>query len=279
MSALGMLSRAGRSDGTEPTNASSAPPVTPGQANKLRRVALVGFAPTTVMAAPFKDPDVEIWTLNAANMHPGITRISRLFQVHDPYVWREDANVYPGYVAWLRAQTFPIYLMEPAPDIPSAVVYPYRELAEEFGDYFTSTFSFMMFLAIKERYDIIELYGIDLAAKEEYRSQRAGGEYAIGIARGRGIKVVIPDVSPLIKHDGRYGHYTGDAGALRFTRQKMDERMADLHKQLGSAQAKVNAVQGAIQDCMFWTTLLQLKEATADVAAVEPADIVVKGET
>lgn len=38
-----------------------------------------------------------------------------------------------------------------------------------------------------------------MAADDEYGYQRPNCEYLIGLARGRGIKVVIPDESPLCK--------------------------------------------------------------------------------
>ena len=59
--------------------------------------------------------------------------------------------------------------------------------------YFTSTFAYMMGLAIHEKFDVIELYGIDMENNTEYGYQRPCGEFWIGLALGRGIKVTLPE--------------------------------------------------------------------------------------
>jgi hypothetical protein len=53
---------------------------------------------------------------------------------------------------------------------------------------------------------------VDMRADEEYSYQRANCEYLIGLARGKGIKVHIPEVSPLLKFSGFDG-YKGRYGA------------------------------------------------------------------
>jgi hypothetical protein len=82
-----------------------------------------------------------------------------------------------------------------------------------YGDYFNSSVGFMLALAIHEGAEEIAIYGVDMRADEEYGYQRPNCEYLIGLARGKGIKVHIPDVCPLCKYQndpgfayfGRYG--------------------------------------------------------------------------
>jgi len=93
----------------------------------------------------------------------------------------------------------PIYMQRHHEDIPNSVAFPIELFREVFGDYFTCTASYMIAMAIYEGYEEIHIYGVDMAADTEYASQRPSCEYFIGIAEGKGIKVVIPLDSDLLK--------------------------------------------------------------------------------
>ena len=64
----------------------------------------------------------------------------------------------------------------------------------------------MIALAIYEKYDVIELYGVDMSVDTEYSVQRPSVEYWLGIAKGKGIKTYVPTGSTLLKSFGRYGY-------------------------------------------------------------------------
>lgn len=109
----------------------------------------------------------------------------------------------------------PIYLHDRHPAITGSVAYPREvvQVAFAWGGYleecFTSSVDWMLALAIHEAFARIELYGVDLwDAPHERGDQRCGAHYWIGIARGRGIDVVIPDESSLCKTERLYGYFT-----------------------------------------------------------------------
>jgi hypothetical protein len=96
------------------------------------------------------------------------------------------------------------------------IEYPFERVIECIGaDYFQSSVSYALSLAITEiadyedaRYDAddpgqssheIGLWGIDVHADEEWVYQRACIEYLVGLARGMGINVFIPESSALCK--------------------------------------------------------------------------------
>ena len=57
-------------------------------------------------------------------------------------------------------------------------------------EYLVGTANYAIAYAIyTEKYDVIDLYGIQLNTWEEWAYQRPNAEYLIGIAEGRGMKV------------------------------------------------------------------------------------------
>ncbi len=164
----------------------------------------------------------------------------------------------PEYLTWLRAQDFPIYMWEKETDIPCSVAYPYDKIVEKYGHegkpYLTSTFAYMLAMAIEEKPDRIEIYGIDLVAEEEYRYQRAGTEYLIGFAKGLGIEIYLPDLCPLLKAPP-YGKYGFAEARTLWTEQQLSDRTAALQQQQAKLMSDLNAVQGAIQENNNWRHL------------------------
>lgn len=180
---------------------------------KKDKVAIVGFAPTWPMA-PFKDPDFEIWACN--EFHMIAPRIDVLFQLHGEGRLQDTKKEMDGkHLEWLRNAKIPILMQKHYDDIPNSIPFPKDYLQDKFGNrfvdpgtketYFTNTISWQIALAIDMGYKEIDLYGVNMANDEEYASQRPSVEYFIGIARGLGIRVYIPDQSDLCKSWVLYG--------------------------------------------------------------------------
>jgi hypothetical protein len=70
----------------------------------------------------------------------------------------------------------------------------------------TCSVTHMLMLAIYEGYEEIHLYGIDEAVDGEYKDEMPGVLYWLGVAYGRGIKVVVSPHSPLLKGYWIYGY-------------------------------------------------------------------------
>jgi hypothetical protein len=124
----------------------------------------------------------------------------------------------PSYFDLLRELPC-LYLQEWQGEVSNALVYPFERVAAAIGrPYWNSSISYAMALAIAEGAQEIALYGVDMKGDDEYGYQRPNMEWLVGVAEGRGIKVHIPDESPLCKYqhgakffnhtpvyDGRYG--------------------------------------------------------------------------
>jgi hypothetical protein len=179
---------------------------------KVKKVAIVGTA-MSYKQAPFDDPSWEIWGLNDHwNMLP---RATRWFESQD----EGHCSVTPctngtGLMRmdWYRKAPIPVYMPDHYDDAPMTIRYPLEEIQDFICDldpmgknYFTNTVSFMIALAIYEQFDVIHLYGVDMAVGSEYAAQRPSCEFWIGIAKGRGIKLYIPQQSDLLKLLVMYG--------------------------------------------------------------------------
>lgn len=170
---------------------------------RLRKIALIGSA-HTVNLAPWYDPTWEIWA--HATCHPYCKRVDRYFDLH-PWEWISTKPV-PGYLNWLKTQQTPIYMQRQFKDVPRSVRYPReRMLAGEYPRYFTNHVAWMVALALSEGVTHLGFFGIHYALEEEHKKQRAGCEFWMGIAVGRGVQIVNPPGSPLLREPGwLYGY-------------------------------------------------------------------------
>jgi len=184
---------------------------------KKKKVAIVGFASGRDLA-PYDNPEYEIWTVN--NLHQFVPRQDRVFEVHQRWTWDGQLHGKPAdqHVKFMQTCGIPVYNCEVFPDIPTSIRYPLETMIEEFGvqragffnpnhkdGYFTNSISYMIALAIYEKFDVIEIYGVDMAVGTEYNEQRPSCEYYLGVARGRGIEVRIAPVNDLLKSRFYYG--------------------------------------------------------------------------
>jgi hypothetical protein len=163
----------------------------------MRRVALVGTS-NSGEDAPFADPSYEIWGVSARAQY--VTRADRWFELHriegEPRQW---ANNWRETVKTF-SQDCELIMFYPEPELgPKVTTYPTERITARFGTYFmTSTFSWMMALAIDEMCPLnetwkpgeIALFGVDMEFGTEYREQRVGLRHFIDLARVLGIAVI-----------------------------------------------------------------------------------------
>lgn len=214
----------------------------------MREVALVGFAPGTRDLWKTLPESVEIWTLNWAWKH-GIERISRLFELHDPVSLRNYAvlgeETEREHVRWLmETHSFPIYTLHPA-EYPMRVAYPLEGIVSTlFGKrpaYLTSSFAYMLAMAIFEGVDRIYVYGFEMSRTSEYMYQKAGAEYLLGLAMGRGVEIVLPEQTNLLV-SGLYG-----MGGQAIGRQSLEHAVMTYREMERKTEHELSAIKGAIK--------------------------------
>jgi len=232
---------------------------------KVKKVAIVGTA-MTHKDAPYSDPSWEIWGLN--DHWNNMPRATRWFEVnyeackiakvsHQPDMTRMD---------WLKKCPIPVYMEEKYPEVPMSVRFPYEDIFNYIcdmdpcgRDYLTNSVSYMIAMAIYEGFDEISLYGVDMAVGSEYEKQRPSCEFFIGVAKGLGIKLYIPDQSDLLKTLVVYGRSKkADAFIL-----KLQDRRKFQQDQVKRIDQAIKKNQDDIQG--MTASKLQYQGALADV--------------
>jgi len=163
---------------------------------KKNIVSIIGSHPGTRGEFDFSRTDADIWVFNEALNAEWCERADAVFQMHAPEIWKNPKNRNdPLHYEWLQSgDTPPIVMMEQYAEVPRAYKYPLEEIKEKFlADtnvlYFTSTVAYAIALALYLEYDRIEIYGVEMETDTEYRYQRAGVGYWVGLATGAGVDV------------------------------------------------------------------------------------------
>ena len=246
---------------------------------RKRKVAIIGYAPSSRGLVPWNDPDMERWGLNNMYVLPDMTGAgpdgnglgySRWFQIHNPSeIQVRDKN----HSKWLENQkNVPIvYMQRHYENIPSSVEYPVNRAIEIGRGYLTNSISQMAAMVllesiqdapkeIRERYGCrwirsathftdLYLYGIDMAThaggvghtEGEFSYQRPSVEYWLGLIEGFGINIHIPVQSDILKCVRVYG-YEG----AQTIQNKMKERYSELSTTITGLQGQLEQSQQAL---------------------------------
>ncbi len=223
------------------------PPLKIPGAKGNKKVAICGLASTTRHMAPFTDPTWDVWT-----MHMGVKllpRVDLLFETHDPLFEKYEKD----YTEVLKALTIPVFMQKHYEEFPTSIEFPIKEFTDQFGRFFTNTVSYMIALAIRQRYERIDLYGVEMEHETEYVSQARSVIYFIGLAEGRGIVVGMPHACQLMKNRWLYGFETAQQDEVIQRIDKHESELAQqrsqMEAQLSSLQAGFHQITGSIAEC------------------------------
>ncbi len=134
--------------------------------------------------------------------------------------------------------------------IPGSEPYPFLDIMDYFHlnaehvRYFTSSFCFMMALAIYEEFDEITLLGWEMSSKEEYGNQKAAAEFWIGVAIGKGIKIWLPQDCKLLGQTVQLYGYEKVPG---ITKMHLEIRLNEYKVNFEKATAKLERNRGEQQ--------------------------------
>jgi hypothetical protein len=233
------------------------------------KVALVGSAPASVRLAPYGDPS---WAIYGCS--PGVygiaSRVTEWFELH---LWEPGQTWFsPEYVQWMtglpdRGAT--LWVGGPVP-IPGSKIYPFDAVMAEYDPkhWFCSSSLFWMMArameAIKEEAltegraispdrDKIGLFGVDMAAGEEYEMQRAGIHFLAYRAAAMGIEVGVPPESDLFTPRFRYGadEWTHSFRKMRSRRQELEARRDQAKAALKQYEQAEKFFEGALEDLKY----------------------------
>lgn len=229
---------------------------------KKDTVVIVGTHVVTRGLAPFGDKEKDFWLFNEAATQDFAKKVDAVFQMHSPEIFLNKANRNDkGHAKWMQEKhPFPIYMQEAYPECPAAVKYPLHEVtADVFGSikkkrldgtmetvqYFSSSVAYAVALAIYLGYKTIEIYGVEMQTDTEYHFQRDGLLLVVGIAMGRGINVIMPKATVLMR-----GLLYGYEGDIVIHRQVFESKHQALEIEEANAEARMNQNGGMVQAAM-----------------------------
>lgn len=236
-----------------------------GEPPKTKRCAIVGTAATWKLC-PWQDHNLDILGLNDAYllgyrlsgqlMLPRQTHWFDLHRFHEMYFRPREERVVleseipvgsyvrpQGHLEWLRTRPHPVILHDPPPsDWPSTCqAFPWAQIREKYGDYFTSTPAWMLVWAIEQGYREIHVYGIHLATEWEYVEQRPCFEQWMRYAIDRGCKIVLPVGCPLLKGKRIYA-----------CESKADLCLQRITREIAAVKRQGAAVRRALEDTPWY---------------------------
>lgn len=123
----------------------------------------------------------QVWGITQLNLRRPVTRV---IDMNDYSLWGEREAADKKLSRFLAEKDSIPYV-----DLDS---YPLKEVMDEFDtDYFSSTVDYALALAIYEGFKEIHLYGCSMILGSEYAYQKPGMDFWCGMAKGRGIKVIV----------------------------------------------------------------------------------------
>ncbi len=216
---------------------------------KPLKIALIGTAPSSRMLAPYGDPSWTIWACSPGNMGQ-LPRADAWFEIHGSLLWPENKHYGEPYIKFLSELKIPVYMQDNR-YCANAIPLPKDELVKEFGPYyFTSSFSWMMAMAIRAGAKEIMLFGIDMASRDEYILQRPGAYHFFNEARKRGIKISAPYESDIMQPPGLYGfsEVTPFGRKLIARTNELKERLTAMRQQRDTLNTNITYLEGALED-------------------------------
>lgn len=245
------------------------------------RIALVGSAPSSINKAPYGDPEWDIWGCSPGAYGIAGPYSNAWFELHrwEPqipgHVGTGQAWFSPEYCEFLIRHPGTVYMAEPIPpEFSNAKPLPVNRIAEQFGPFFlSSSLSWMWAMAIlnieddranrqhgDNSQDEIAMFGVDMAAHEEYASQRPACQFFITEAKRRGIKVTVPPESDILQPSFWYGVTENKPMAIKLTARlkELEGRKAAADQRMQQAQQESLFLSGAIDDVKYmldtWVT-------------------------
>lgn len=178
------------------------------------KICIMGFGPTQE-EAPLDDPS---WVFLGLPWDEKWEQYDRLYEMHSQNVlqlsnsvvlaeeWDGERIITQAH----RPQNYFKILEDIASDknktlymhdnyFGGVVPYPFDKVIKATRDYFISSVTYMISHAISLEPKQLAVYGIDMIGNEEWAYQRPCVEYLLGLAEGRGIEVIVPKDSWLLK--------------------------------------------------------------------------------
>jgi hypothetical protein len=218
----------------------------------MSKIAILGSHPASMNLAPFGDVNWEIWACSPQNFKA--PRVDAWFELHSlDRKWVPGNEPYIGVIQ----QHSRVYIAVPDERLPNGIIYPKDEILAEYPrlhhGMFSSSCAWMLALAIAQKPDEIGIWGIDMAAGDEYEYQRPGVHYFMGIAEDIGIKITVPPQSDILEVHPMYGYKEQwrSYWKMKARQEEIQGRMVALDNKIANAQEQRLQLAGAMQSMSY----------------------------
>jgi len=201
------------------------------------KLCIIGCSDSKSLA-PVTDPNYEFWGVNNLFLTFPDVPWTRWFEIHNIAFdglnfSRRGSRSFRGlavdtYITKLASLKCQVYMQKKWPSIKNSMKYPLTEVVAKYGRYITNTISCEIALGLYLGFKEIAIFGVDMAVGTEYAKQRPSCEYFIGLAKGMGINVILPDEADLMKNRFLYG----------FEEQKEDAFSKKVKHTIGAMQQR-----------------------------------------
>lgn len=213
------------------------------------KVAIVGAEAKTRDKAPYNDLSYDIWSFSDWVCSDWLKRCNALIEIHTAIQYMQHPRT-DEYWDVLQEIQFPVYMYPIAdPRVPGSKPYPLEGVLSMLGAStemgkklkpLNSTIAYAIALAIFQGYDVVEIYGAELANTGEYMSQTGTFAFWNGVAVGRGVELRLNCSEGLLVHP-LYGFED------ELPKAKIYKYMQAVNEQLTRAKKEELMAMGALQ--------------------------------
>lgn len=215
----------------------------------MRKIVILGTG-AGWERAPFGKPDYEFWGLQG-HYQTG-KKFNRVYELHSAKAL-DSMGLQKSQGDWMFANVTHIHpKLEEC--FPNAKVFEFEKYLEKYGrSVFRCSISWILAEAIEEKPDVIEIYGVTLSGKEEYRSQKPSVAAFVLAARALGIRVYVDREDELFSCPWVYGHeeVPGFILSIQDKGRKIERDMFNAESETLEKRAMFNRLEGQ-NDILEW---------------------------
>jgi hypothetical protein len=203
-----------------------------------------------VNRAPFGKEGFEFWGLSGHWESPH--KFTRIFELHSAKALT-DMNITKPKGDWMWQNVTDIH-PKLEKSFENATVFDFNKYLERYGrSAFRCSISWMLAQAIEEKPDAIEIYGVTLSGKEEYRAQKPSVAAFVLVARALGIKVYIDRESELFSCPWIYGleDKPDYLNSLIDKKMQVERDLINTEVDVFEIKAKYNKLEG-VKEAFEW---------------------------
>jgi len=214
----------------------------------MRKIIIIGTG-----AGSERTPSGELWGLSG-HWDSG-KKFNRIYELHSANALN-GMNIIKPKGDWMRENVTHTHHTLKKACFPDAEVFDFDKYLNKYGrSAFRCSVSWMLAEAIEEKPDAIEIYGVTLSGKEEYRAQKPSVAAFVLVARALGIKVYVDREDELFSCPWIYGleDKPGYITALEDRKKKLQRDKFNAESDVLEMRAKFNTLEG-MEAAFEWLT-------------------------